>query len=167
MKRILPTLSFLLLVVLLPSAALPEGPGKPHDRGPVVAGAQERCPVCGMFVAKFPDFAARIRFGDGREAAFDGAKDMFKCLFDLPRYFPGKKTSDVAAVWVTDYYRLAATDGRGAYYVAGSDVYGPMGKELVPFAGEADAREFMKDHKGTAVLRFGDVTPAIVRALDE
>jgi nitrous oxide reductase accessory protein NosL len=163
MKRI----PVFLLLFLLSASARAEAPGRTQGRGPVSPAEKDRCPVCGMFVAKFPDFAARIRFADGREAAFDGAKDLFKCLLDLHRYFPGKKASDVVAVWVTDYYRLAAIDGRAAFYVSGSDVYGPMGKELIPFATEADAREFLKDHKGTAVYRFRDVTPAVVRALDE
>lgn len=163
MKRLLP----IVLLVLLPAVAAAGGAAKAGDRSPVQVGKQERCPVCGMFVAKFPDFMALVRFADGRQAVFDGAKDMFKFLFDLPRYFPGTKASDVAGILVTDYYRLSATDGRKAFYVVGSDVYGPMGKELVPFGDEADAREFLKDHKGTALLRFRDVTPAVLRPLDE
>ena len=47
-----------------------------------------------------------------------------------------------------------------------SDVFGPMGKELVPFDKEADAREFKKDHKGAAILRFKDVTEAVVKGMD-
>jgi nitrous oxide reductase accessory protein NosL len=34
-----------------------------------------------------------------------------------------------------------------AYYVLGSDIYGPMGRELIPFEKEADAKEFIKDHQ--------------------
>jgi len=163
LKRLLPVL----FLVLLPAVAAAAGPGKAKDRAPVPVGKEERCPVCGMFVAKFPDFMALVRFKDGRRAVFDGAKDMFKFLFDLNGYFPGTKASDITGIQVTDYYGLVATDGRAAYYVIGSDVYGPMGKELVPFETEADAREFLKDHGGTAVLRFRDVTPAVLRPLDE
>jgi copper chaperone NosL len=50
--------------------------------------------------------------------------------------------------------------------VTGSDVYGPMGKELVPFEEEAGAREFMKDHKGKEVLPFERIDPALVKSLD-
>jgi nitrous oxide reductase accessory protein NosL len=57
-------------------------------------------------------------------------------------------------------------DARAASYVSGSDVYGPMGRELVPFARREDAEEFRRDHHGTAILAFGDVTPDVVRALD-
>jgi nitrous oxide reductase accessory protein NosL len=67
---------------------------------------------------------------------------------------------------VTDYYGLAFVDGYKAIYVIGSDVYGPMGRELIPFEKEADAKEFMKDHKGKTLLRFKDVTMEVIKQLD-
>jgi nitrous oxide reductase accessory protein NosL len=50
--------------------------------------------------------------------------------------------------------------------VIGSDTLGPMGHELVPLASEAEAREFLKDHHGRRVLRFDEVTPALLEQLD-
>jgi len=41
-----------------------------------------------------------------------------------------------------------------------------MGKELVPFAKETDARGFMKDHKGKSLLRYKDVHGELIRGLD-
>jgi nitrous oxide reductase accessory protein NosL len=41
-----------------------------------------------------------------------------------------------------------------------------MGRELIPLAKEAEAREFLKDHKGKRVLRFGEVTAEVVKGLD-
>jgi nitrous oxide reductase accessory protein NosL len=41
-----------------------------------------------------------------------------------------------------------------------------MGRELIPFGKEAEAREFLKDHKGRSLLRFADVTADIVRDID-
>jgi nitrous oxide reductase accessory protein NosL len=69
-------------------------------------------------------------------------------------------------LYVTDYYTLALIDGFRAYYVLGSDVCGPMGRELVPFEKEADAREFLKDHKGQSIKRFKDITYEIIKGLD-
>lgn len=136
------------------------------DPKPGKAGPKERCPVCGMFVAKYPDFAAQIRFRDGATLHFDGAKDMFKYYLNLSRYAPGRKPADVAAVFVTDYYDLSPVDGLKAFYVAGSDVHGPMGRELIPFATESKARDFLKDHRGKTVVGFRGVTPALLRPLD-
>ena len=65
----------------------------------------------------------------------------------MGRYAPGKTPADIAAVQVTDYYALEPIDGRTAFYVVGSDVFGPMGKELIPFAKKAEAEEFLKDHR--------------------
>jgi nitrous oxide reductase accessory protein NosL len=119
-----------------------------------------------MFVAKYPDFVAEILFKDGSYAVFDGAKDMFKYYFNLKKYSPKKNVSDIVSLYVTDYYTLTLLDGFNAYYVLGSDVFGPMGRELVPFEKEADAREFLKDHKGQSIKQFKDITYEMIKGLD-
>lgn len=124
------------------------------------------CPVCGMFVAKYPEWAATLVYGDGAVEHFDGAKDLFKYLLDLSRYAPNRGEEDISAVAVTEYYGLTRIDARTAWFVIGSDVLGPMGHELVPLATSADADEFLDDHQGTRVLRFGDVTPELLERLD-
>lgn len=136
------------------------------DRKPIKPSPKDKCPVCGMFVAKYPDFVAEILFKDGSYAVFDGTKDMFKYYFNLKKYNPKKKLEDIDSIYVTDYYNLALIDGHQAFYVMGSDVYGPMGKELIPLGKEADAKEFMKDHKGQSTLKFKDVTQEMIRLLD-
>jgi nitrous oxide reductase accessory protein NosL len=136
------------------------------DPQPIKPSAKDKCPVCGMFVAKYPDFLVQVVFKDGKRAFFDGTKDMFKYYFNLTKYNPAKKTSDIAAVFVTDYYSLKPVDGFNAYYVGGSNVFGPMGKELIPFEKEAEAKEFMADHVGKTLLKIKEVTPEIIKALD-
>ncbi len=126
----------------------------------------DKCPVCGMFVAKYPDWIGRVELTDGTRLVFDGAKDLFRFVLDPGRWLPARTRSDVKAVTVTDYYALAPVDARAAVYVLGSDVYGPMGRELVPFAKRTDAEEFLKDHHGTRVLTFDEVTAEVVRSLD-
>lgn len=39
---------------------------------------RDKCPVCGMFVYKYPKWVAVIEFWDGSSHFYDGAKDMFK-----------------------------------------------------------------------------------------
>jgi len=128
--------------------------------------ARDKCPVCGMFVAKYPDWLAAVRLRDGSHIYFDGAKDLFKYLHDPKKYGPARKPEEFQVIAVMDYYELTWIDARKAWYVLGSDVYGPMGKELIPLAKEADAREFMKDHKGTRIIRFSEVTPEVIKTLD-
>jgi copper chaperone NosL len=129
-------------------------------------GPKDKCPVCGMFVVKYPDFVAVLAFKDGTHAFFDGVKDMMKYYFNLQKYNPSRKLEDITQIHVTDYYALELTNGFKAFYVAGSDIYGPMGRELIPFEKEADAREFLKDHKGKAVLRFQDISKNVMKELD-
>lgn len=148
----------LLLVAVAGASADPAGYIKPSSK--------DKCPVCGMFVAKYPDFVAEIVFKDGSYAVFDGPKDMFKYYLDVSRYNPAKRPDDIRSIFVTDYYGVQPTDAVSAFYVIGSDVYGPMGRELIPFVAEDDAQEFMKDHAGKQVLRFGEVTAEVVKTLD-
>lgn len=127
---------------------------------------RERCPVCGMFVSKYPNFIAAVTTSDGRTSYFDGPKDMFKFLTEPKRYLAQKAALHVWPISVTDYYRVMPIDGRSAWYVIGSDVRGPMGKELIPFGSEQDAREFQRDHQGRRILRFEQITAADLKELD-
>jgi nitrous oxide reductase accessory protein NosL len=136
------------------------------DTKPVAPSPRDKCPVCGMFVAKYPDFVAETIHRDGSYAVFDGAKDLFKYLMNPGAYAPSRKPPDIRAVYVTDYYSLKLIDGKRAWYVIGGDVYGPMGRELIPFAVEAEAKEFQADHKGKRILRFDEVTADVLKGLD-
>ena len=136
------------------------------DRKPIKPTQKDKCPVCGMFVAKYPDFLAEVIFKDGSYALFDGAKDMFKYLLNLKKYNTNKSVGDIDSIYVTEYYHLTLIDGREAYYVIGSDIYGPMGRELIPVEKEAEARGFMKDHKGKSIRRFKEITLETMKDLD-
>lgn len=125
-----------------------------------------KCPVCGMLVHRYPDFLASVTYEDGSTVFFDGAKDMFKYLFNLAHYAPGRRTDHIHAVRVTEYYDMAPIDGRKAFFVVGSDVLGPMGHELIPLRSQADALAFKEDHKGRRVLAYPRVTPAIIKRLE-
>lgn len=130
-------------------------------------GPNSVCPVCGMFVAKYPEWVAAAVFKDGHAHYFDGAKDLFKFMRDVGKFDPGHKAADIGIVAVTDYYGVRTIDARGAYFVVGSDVLGPMGHELVPLASKQDADEFMADHKGKRILSFEQVGDEILKGLDK
>jgi nitrous oxide reductase accessory protein NosL len=119
-----------------------------------------------MFVASYPYWIATVLWRDGKAVHFDGAKDFFKYLQDLKKYEPGRTVTEMQGMGVTDYYGTTRIDAAAAFYVIGSDVLGPMGHELVPHDSEAEAKEFMADHSGKRVLRFRDVTQAMLQGLD-
>jgi nitrous oxide reductase accessory protein NosL len=157
MKRTLATLCVLLLMAS-PVWADSDKPAKLTEK--------DKCPVCGMFVYKYPDWVGEIRFKDGSVAFFDGAKDLFKYYFNLKQYNPNKTRTDIDLIYVTEYYDMKRIRAHDAFFVMGSDVYGPMGRELIPFSSESDAKGFMADHKGKRILRFQDVTPSVLEKLD-
>jgi copper chaperone NosL len=151
------------LALLLLALVTPAGAGGPFFSDP---GPRDLCPVCGMVVSKYPAWIATVAYKDGHAHHFDGAKDMFKYLFDLPRYAKGHRAEDIARIGVTEYYGLKRIDARQAWYVIGSDVPGPMGHELVPLASKADAEEFLRDHRGRRILRFHEVSKTLPSMLD-
>ncbi|BBO92654.1 nitrous oxide reductase accessory protein NosL [Desulfosarcina ovata] len=131
-----------------------------------VPDSTHKCPVCGMVVHRYPDFLASVTYADGHTVYFDGAKDMFKYLFDLDRYDPNRRVEQIRRIRVTEYYDMVPMDAREAFYVVGSDVFGPMGHELIPLRTQADAREFKNDHHGRRILTFQQVKPATISRLD-
>ena len=162
MRQSVINLSMLVLFVFFGLASLVEA----AEKGMPKPTARDKCPVCGMFITKYPDWTSAVVFKDGSRAFFDGAKDMFKYLFDLNRYNPSKKKEEIDAVWVLDYYSLSPIPAGKAWFVVGSDVYGPMGRELIPLEKESGAKEFLKDHKGQRILKFSEVTAEVIKSLD-
>ena len=129
-------------------------------------GPEDTCPVCGMFVARYPEWIATVRYKDGHAHHFDGAKDLFKYLLDLPKWAPNHQASEIEVIGVTEYYGLSRIDARKAFYVIGSDVLGPMGHELIPLETREDAEEFLRDHKGSSIVLFNDITLEQLQGLD-
>ena len=150
-------------LALIPALACTLDAAPPAAKDPAPRGA---CAVCGMQVAPFPDWAAVVDFKDGSQAWFDGPKDLFHFLTDLPRYARRRTPGDIVSIRVKDYYQLRLIDARKALFVLGSDVRGPMGTELVPFASEAAAQEFLKDHRGRRILGFQDISARTLQSLD-
>ena len=87
------------LAFVLAFAGLP-APAAEEAARPRAPGVRDRCPVCGMFVAKFPAWVARGAFDDSTAVFFDGPKDMFKYLLDMPRWAPGHAAQDIVAACV-------------------------------------------------------------------
>ena len=122
-----------------------------------------KCPVCGMFVNKYPKWSAFMSI-EGKVFYFDGVKDMMKYyIFDADFPYDRKKIEQIE---VTNFYTLSTVPAKEAFYVLGSDVYGPMGNELIPFSTRKEAENFKADHKGESIIEFKDITGKMVMALD-
>lgn len=126
---------------------------------------KDKCPVCGMFVAKYPVWTAEIIFQDGSTYFFDGPKDLFRFYFNITSYSPKQKIDFISNIYVTEYYDTRFIKAQTGWYVVGSDVYGPMGKELIPFKSEDDAKQFFSDHKGEEILQFNAITAEMIKGM--
>jgi len=119
---------------------------------------KDKCPVCSMFLYKYPRWVSQIVYKDG-QFSFDGIKDMMKYYFE--------HKENIKEVLVQEYYSQETINAREAYFVLGSDVYGPMGNELIAFKDIKSAKRFSLDHRGKKILKFAEITEDAVYKLDE
>lgn len=145
----------ILLALLLPAFSAPAAPPAPE--------AKSKCAVCGMFVQRHLDWLAVLELEAAAPHYFCGPKDLFKFLHFPERYRPEISRKSVLAIHLKDYYTLEFIDGRQAFFVTGSDIRGPMGKELISFARREDAAGFLQDHDGRRLVPFAEITPALLQ----
>jgi len=122
------------------------------------------CGKCGMFPARYPQWQSQIIFDDGKMSAFDGCKCMFGFIFNMEKFDPEHKKNNIGNIWVRDFNTGEWTNAKSANYVIGSDVMGPMGKELIPFADKNEATSFQQEHGGQ-LASFDLITMATLKSL--
>ena len=105
-----------MMVVALLLCTVPQALGAEPQVPP--PGPKDRCPVCGMFVAPYPNWTSAARFPDGSVVYFDGPKDMLRYTFEVERFDPARKDQKVESLWVTEYYTatlMPAADPRATW----------------------------------------------------
>ncbi len=161
MKSLLINKSFaLFLLVFTPFLLISTAAAAPLDK----VKPDTRCPVCGMFVAKYDVWITQIRYDDSIVFSFDGVKDMM-AYYHNPAAYNGQAQAKISEIWAKDYYSLKWLDARQAFFVVGSDVHGPMGHELIPFSSKTAAESFLTDHHGQQILVFDEITVEIIERL--
>lgn len=163
MKKYLTTLFGSLFFAALVVAAIPQAMAQ-QPLPPRKIGPKLHCPVCGMYPARYPEWRAEIIFKDGLMTAFDSPGDLFQFLQHMPHYDRHHSANDISATYVTDYVTGTWENAKHAYFVSGSSVNGPMGKNLPAFANRAEARKFIAKAGGT-MLTFDQITPMIIMKL--
>lgn len=119
----------------------------------------DRCPVCAMIPKKRPKHAAGIELEDGRTYYFCGTGCMLKANLH-PEVFMGKDSVVKRAI-APNYMTGAPIDAKTAYWVAGSDVVGPMGPALVAVATERERDAFVSRHGGKTKFRMAELDDAL------
>lgn len=115
-----------------------------------------RCAQCGMYADVAPRWAADATLESGETLRFDTPK----CLFG---YTARPDAPRVRARRVTEYYSQRLVPVETVSFVAGADLVGPMGKDLVPVE-PSRAAAFVHDHGGRA-FDFDDVGPSLLETL--
>lgn len=113
-------------------------PGAPREVPP-----EARCPVCGMFPARYPRWAAQVIFANGDVQYLDSPLSLFLYLQQVPRYTAGQSAASILASYVTDLDSGVWLPAAQAWHVHGSRLMGPMRSGNLPaFATLGQARAF-------------------------
>lgn len=110
-----------------------------------------------MFADVAPEFRVTALDGAGHAVAFDAPRCMF-------RYRIAHGAGSLREVRVVEHYSQRPVPMDGVPFVIGSDVIGPMGRDLVPVAQEHTER-FVRDHGGR-VVAASSVDSAVLASLD-
>lgn len=136
---------------------------------PQTISKELRCPVCGMFPARYPKWMAQVIFKDKTLRAFDSPADLFRFVHNLAKYERNSVRSreGVTVIYLTDYAKGGWVDARQAYFVAGSSARGPMNNADLPAFNGQEAAEKFAAGKGGRVLGFEQITAELVANLEK
>ncbi|MFY9704631.1 MAG: nitrous oxide reductase accessory protein NosL, partial [Desulfobacterales bacterium] len=150
-------LTMLLWGTVSARAAGPEPGRKPLDENNrMQISDDDRCPVCGMKVAEHAKFSSAIQLADETTYYFCGTGCMMRAWLH-PEIFLATEKEKLQTPLVKDYFTGEEVDGRDVFWVAGSDVIGPMGPALVPVKGEKALEAFKRRHGGKTVFRMDEM----------
>ena len=131
---------------------------------PMIIPKDVSCGKCGMYPANYPRWQSQIIFKDGSMTPFDGCKCLFNFMFSMDQHDKAHSRDDVVVVWVKSFNSGEWMNAMDAHFVVGSNMMGPMGKELVPFADKAEAMKFHQEQGGDMMM-YADITPEVLKSL--
>ena len=128
--------------------------------------ADARCPVCGMYPARTPRWAAQTVFQDGASHFFDSPIDLFVFLQRTDRANKRYAPADIAVSYVTDVETGQWIEAHHTFFVQGSTAIGPMrDADLPAFSTRKSADDFARS-RGGKVLLFKQVTPELIQSMN-
>ncbi len=128
--------------------------GKIEDPGP-----EARCPVCGMYPARYPQHRSQLSTADGKRYHFCSSQCLIAFQANPKQYV--KDAAKTKSIWVTVFPDGGYEYGMGLYYLVGSSILGPMGKEALPYRSKVAADKAASENGGK-VVRFKALNPALV-----
>jgi nitrous oxide reductase accessory protein NosL len=126
------------------------------------------CLVRHIKVYKDPKWVAKIEVRNGKTVYFSSPKSMFEFYHRPGKWFDVgvKSERDFAKIVVTDYETAKPINAESAFYVYGSRATSPAGDDLVAFESEAAAKKFATEYSGKRVLKFDEISDALIRLLN-
>jgi len=119
--------------------------------------SQDRCPVCGMKVIRYPKFSSAIRLANQDTYYFCSNGCMLKAWLHPEIFLKSTRQAFSLAV-VRDYFSGRQVDAQDVFWIAGSDVIGPMGPAMVALQGNHSVDAFLKRHGGRKVFQLHELT---------
>lgn len=124
-----------------------------------------RCPVCGMYPARSPDWAGQVIFANGDAQFFDSPLSLLLYLQDVPRYSVGRSAGEIVARYVTDAGTQSWIDAGAAFYVHGSSALGPMRAGNLPAFATRSAAEAFARQRGGEVRVLDGIDAAMLQKM--
>ena len=132
--------------------------------GQLVPSATDRCPVCAMFPARYPQAAAAMTLHDGTTYYFCSNGCLFRTWLRSKVYL-GVPQKQIERLVVLDYFSGKPIDARTATWVAGSDVIGPMGPAIIALQNPAHVAAFTKRHGAQTIFTFDQLDDHLWRTV--
>ncbi|MGD9486925.1 MAG: nitrous oxide reductase accessory protein NosL [Calditrichaceae bacterium] len=151
---------FITGIFLMATACSKKEEPKTENLSNEAAAETHYCANCGMKTNDYPVWEKTMVSADHGTEYFDSAKCMFTVLLDS-----AKAPGQISEIITKDFVTSNEIDAREAYYVIGSDVMGPMGKDLVSFGSRNAAQTFVSEHGGDEVLAFDEVNMGVIQKL--
>ena len=126
------------------------------------------CLVRHIAVYKDPKWVAKIEARNGKAIYFSSPKSMFEFYHRPGKWFDVgiKSERDFSKIVVTDYATVKPINAENAFYVYGSRATSPAGDDLVAFESEEEAKKFTAEYSGKRILKFDEVSDALIRLLN-
>ncbi len=118
---------------------------------------QDRCPLCAMLPARYPEFSCAIQLKNGNTYYFCSPRCLLRVWSDPKRYL-NVSPEELGAMVVRHYFTGKQIDGRSALWINGSDVIGPMGPAIIALDSEKEVAVFKQRHGGRRVFRINELT---------
>ncbi len=123
-------------------------------------GPSDRCPVCAMFPVRHPRTAAAMTLKNGDTFYFCSNGCLLRAWL-RPTVYLGLACQAIDRMVVLDYFSGRSIEAHTAFWVAGSDVVGPMGPALIALVDATGLATFKKRHGATFVFSLDQLDDAL------